>query len=258
MTDQPVPTWNTQGHRPGPDLSGVTTVVCAYSTIAGVPSSPLSTEVVNLVLKEHGLGLTFCDLSRLGPALRHHSATPTRSAAPHLVRWILGLYRPHDVVADGTVTAIVQELFARTPDTPVGVVGRSVVRELLDANYRVAVATNTLRPWAQRRATLDEGGLNAVDLITSSSLEWAKPDPRFYAHTLAHLEADPELVLWVGPDEQRDVNGPRRASVRALRMRSGLDDRLDPWARSTQGPLSFEQLPTLLGAGSVRASSRGA
>ena len=91
----------------------------------------------------------------------------------------------------------------------------AVLREL-QSRYRLAVVTNGA-PDLQREK-LDGAGLAPYFAIVTISGEVGigKPDPRIFAHTLAHLSVPPTEAVMVGNDLTRDIWGARKAGIAGI------------------------------------------
>src|SRR5262245_42923175 len=79
-------------------------------------------------------------------------------------------------------------------------------------------------------------------VVLSSTVGFAKPDPRLFTAALSALRVDPASTLHVGDSERLDRRAARAAGLRALR--------LDRGGRSTRHVIaSLEELPDRLGGG---------
>ena len=87
---------------------------------------------------------------------------------------------------------------------------------LEQAGIRVAIGSNFDSRLRGVAAGLPElcGLLDAV--VVSSEVGYRKPHPAFYTAAARALDAPPDRVMFVGDDPANDVEGPRRAGMRAL------------------------------------------
>jgi putative hydrolase of the HAD superfamily len=95
---------------------------------------------------------------------------------------------------------------------------RDVLAALQGRGLALAICSNW--DWDLHEA-IDAAGLTGlVDVTVSSAWVGArKPHPRIFEHTLAELGVAPEDALFVGDTWSCDVEGPRRAGIRAVYLR---------------------------------------
>nr|WP_254606020.1 HAD family hydrolase [Deinococcus sp. JMULE3] len=91
-----------------------------------------------------------------------------------------------------------------------------VLRDLRAAGLRLAVLTNYVREVQALKLT--HFGLDAlVDAVLCvEEVPAAKPDPRAYYAACAALDVHPEQAVMVGDSCEKDVQGARRAGLRAV------------------------------------------
>jgi putative hydrolase of the HAD superfamily len=91
----------------------------------------------------------------------------------------------------------------------------AVVRELLEAGYRVGLASNFDHRLRAVAAGLPELA-GASPLVISSEVGWKKPAPAFFAAMCVQVALPPEQVLLVGDDPDNDLAGALAAGLHAL------------------------------------------
>lgn len=99
--------------------------------------------------------------------------------------------------------------FRAYPEVP------EVLAALRDAGRRLVVVSN----WdISLRDALGEAGLDRLidAAVSSAEAGAAKPDPRIFAAGLRLAEVDAEHALHVGDSPEADVEGARRAGIRAV------------------------------------------
>jgi putative hydrolase of the HAD superfamily len=93
-----------------------------------------------------------------------------------------------------------------------------VLRDLRTHGVALAICSNW--DWDLNEAVESAGLSGSVDVVVSSAWVGArKAHPRIYAHTLEQLGVAPEDALFVGDTWTCDVDGPRRAGMRAVYLR---------------------------------------
>ncbi len=87
---------------------------------------------------------------------------------------------------------------------------RRLVQCLLDQGLLVAIATNPIYPAAAVHKRIAWAGL--ADLVDefafvthSENMHFAKPDPAFYAETIARVGIEPDEALMIGDSERNDM-----------------------------------------------------
>lgn len=85
---------------------------------------------------------------------------------------------------------------------------------------RIGVLTNG--PGAQQRDKIERLGLSdLIDVVCAADeIEAPKPDARAFAALLAQLGTRADRTLFIGDDPALDVEGARRAGLRAARVRA--------------------------------------
>lgn len=86
-----------------------------------------------------------------------------------------------------------------------------LVETLLDQNLLVAIATNPLFPEAATCERIEWAGLGeyitAFAFITSSeNMHFAKPNPAYYAETVARVGVEPDETLLIGDSKRNDID----------------------------------------------------
>lgn len=100
----------------------------------------------------------------------------------------------------------------------------SLLRQLRNAGYRVAVISNTVgEPGVYLRPILTSMGFDRFveRYVFSDELPWTKPSPRIFRYTLRLLGERPMNAVHVG-DGWSDIEGARRARYRGSILFSGL------------------------------------
>jgi putative hydrolase of the HAD superfamily len=93
-----------------------------------------------------------------------------------------------------------------------------VLRELRTRGVALAICSNW--DWDLHEAVESAGLTGSVDVVVSSAWVGArKAHPRIYSHTLEKLGVAPEDAVFVGDTWTCDVDGPRRAGMRAVYLR---------------------------------------
>jgi putative hydrolase of the HAD superfamily len=87
---------------------------------------------------------------------------------------------------------------------------------LRERGMKLGLVTNGLTDTHREKIALLklEGMFDAV--FIADEVGMAKPDPRFFLHACARLEARPDHTLMVGDHWERDVQGARKAGLLAL------------------------------------------
>ncbi|GGR78387.1 HAD family hydrolase [Deinococcus sedimenti] len=103
-----------------------------------------------------------------------------------------------------------------------------VLRDLRAAGLRLAVLTNYVRDVQAQK--LAHFGLDAlVDAVLCvEEVPAAKPDPRAYHAACAALDVTPGQAVMVGDSWEKDVQGARRAGLRAVWVNRDGQSGLDP------------------------------
>jgi putative hydrolase of the HAD superfamily len=95
------------------------------------------------------------------------------------------------------------------------------------ATWRVGILTNGL-PEVQRRKVAALGLPALVDaVIYAHEVGTGKPDPQVFLTACETLGTDPASTVMAGDDPWNDIDGARRAGLRAIRIRRGLHARVD-------------------------------
>ncbi len=82
------------------------------------------------------------------------------------------------------------------------------IRQIIDAGYRVALATNPLFPAIATLSRIRWAGLNPDDfelITTYENSRYSKPNPDYYRDVMAALDVKPEECLMVGNDVSEDM-----------------------------------------------------
>lgn len=97
-----------------------------------------------------------------------------------------------------------------------------LLRTLRERGYRIGLLTNGSE--AQQLEKLARTGLEAAfdAVCISEQIGVQKPDPRAFTLLAERLGVDPQACVFVGDDLEKDVQGARRAGMRAV-----LVDRAD-------------------------------
>lgn len=97
-----------------------------------------------------------------------------------------------------------------------------LLRTLRERGYRIGLLTNSSE--AQQLEKLARTGLDAAfdAVCISEQIGVQKPDPRAFTLLAERLGVDPQACVFVGDDPEKDVQGARRAGMRAV-----LVDRAD-------------------------------
>lgn len=103
---------------------------------------------------------------------------------------------------------------------PVSAAAAHTLRRLHDRDLRLVLSSNNLTT-QDRRLALHHAGVEHLfaALVTSTDLEYGKPDPRFYAAVLAAADCPPEQVLFAGNNYLNDVATPISHGMRAVLIR---------------------------------------
>lgn len=115
--------------------------------------------------------------------------------------------------------------------------------KLIDQNVAFAIASNFDARLRGVLIGLGFGELARNRLLISSEILWRKPHARFYAAGCSLLGLSARQVTYVGDDPTNDLEGPRRAGLRAILIdRTGNSGESGPWVIRTLGAI-----PALLG-----------
>ncbi len=103
-----------------------------------------------------------------------------------------------------------------------------LVEKAFERGYRVAIATSPLFPWTAIAQRLEWAGLSPdkypFALITSyETFHFSKPNPAYFAETLARLGWPEEPVLVVGNDLENDIHGAQQLGLPTYWMQPNLD-----------------------------------
>jgi putative hydrolase of the HAD superfamily len=94
-------------------------------------------------------------------------------------------------------------------------------------SWRVGILTNGL-PEVQRRKVAALGLEPLVDAVVyAHEVGTGKPDCRVFFAACEALGTDPESTVMAGDDPWNDVDGARRAGLRAIRIRRGMHAGVD-------------------------------
>lgn len=92
-----------------------------------------------------------------------------------------------------------------------------VLAKLKEAGYRVALVSNYAHAGVLREALQRFGLLDHFDaLVVSADVGYLKPHPRIFEAALATLGVSAEEAVMVGNDLECDVEGAKKAGVRAV------------------------------------------
>ena len=104
-----------------------------------------------------------------------------------------------------------------------------LVERLLNQNLLVAIATNPLFPEAATHARIQWAGLgdyldDFAFITNSENMRFAKPNPAYYAETIARVGVEPDEALVVGDSAIRDIEPANALGIRAWQIaeESGL------------------------------------
>ena len=115
-----------------------------------------------------------------------------------------------------------------------------LVEELLEQNLLVAIATNPLFPEAATHARIAWAGLGAyisrfAFVTNSENMHFAKPNPAYYAETIARVGVEPDEALVIGDSLTNDIEPADAVGIRAWQVseRFGLAAVLERVRRSS-------------------------
>ena len=97
------------------------------------------------------------------------------------------------------------------------------LRQLRADNYRLVIVSNWQRGLGR---FCDALGLRTYfeDIVVSAEVGFEKPDSRIFAEACRRLALPPSHVLHIGDSQVEDVDGARRAGLRAARLqRDGVE-----------------------------------
>lgn len=91
------------------------------------------------------------------------------------------------------------------------------VLELLKKSYILSVLSDTTRKPKELRAFLNRIGFDNIfdTIFTSSSIHFAKPDPRSYYKVLDHYSLNPEEALFIGHDDE-ELEGAKNIKMNVI------------------------------------------
>jgi FMN phosphatase YigB (HAD superfamily) len=187
----------------------VTTLVFGYhGTLTTAPEQQFHPHSGHLrqVLAEHDVTLPEAARTDFDRRLVTWQRLAHASALADLIAMVL---THHGIDRPLPAEDLAVQMCERAGDAPVTPQAAGVLARLVGQGYRVVVATNTCRPQDQRAKSLADAGRGDLDLVTSSQLGVAAPEPAFYEHVLRRSQCSPGRVLWVGSDPIEDVAGPR-------------------------------------------------
>jgi len=120
---------------------------------------------------------------------------------------------------DGDVEELVSDLYAASKDYRLAAYDE-VPDTLADLRRRgLAVAVCSNWDWDLDKALADVGLEGLIDVaVTSAQAGARKPHPRIYETALARAGVPPAGALFVGDTWEPDVEGPRRAGMRAVQV----------------------------------------
>ncbi|MYD11208.1 MAG: HAD-IA family hydrolase [Chloroflexi bacterium] len=100
---------------------------------------------------------------------------------------------------------------------------RELVEALLDQDLLVAVATNPLFPESATYARIAWAGLadyiSAFAFITNSeNMHYAKPDPAYFAETIARVGVEPDEALVIGDSLPNDIEAAQALGIHAWQV----------------------------------------
>ncbi|MGA4544084.1 HAD family hydrolase [Uniformispora flossi] len=116
--------------------------------------------------------------------------------------------------------AAAEAVFAAVPDAAVDGRAADAVRRLTRQGWRCVLACNTERSGRARARTLDAAGLTGcfAGSVLSGEVGYRKPHPRFYEAVVTACGVPAPHILFVGDHPEKDVLGPRRHGMIALRV----------------------------------------
>jgi FMN phosphatase YigB (HAD superfamily) len=125
---------------------------------------------------------------------------------------------------------------------------RAVMEWAFSQNFTVVIATNPLFPEPAVRERLRWAGLADFPyalITTIESSHFAKPNPAYYAETLARVGRRPEQALMIGNDWENDMAAAAAAGLRGyLVTEPGATGPVNPdWAAGAPGRLALEAQP---------------
>lgn len=98
-----------------------------------------------------------------------------------------------------------------------------LLHALTQEGRRLALISNTMWPPQAHVADLERFGLRPYlkELIFSAERRVWKPDPRVFALALEAIGGAAERAVYVGDNPHDDVDGPHRAGMRSIWLRTG-------------------------------------
>lgn len=116
--------------------------------------------------------------------------------------------------------AAAEAVFVAVPDAAVDDRAADAVRCLARQGRRCVLACNTERSGRARARTLDAAGLAGcfAGSVLSGEVGYRKPHPRFYEAVVTACGVPAPHILFVGDHPEKDVLGPRRHGMTALRV----------------------------------------
>jgi putative hydrolase of the HAD superfamily len=186
-------------------------------------------EVYAALAREHGVALP---PARLDDAFRRILAQAPAPVFPDAAAaeiaalergWWRAVVRSSFLAADGTLRlrdfdVFFARLFAHYADAAAWRM-RPGAREALSALRAAGLATGVVSNFDGRLpgilAGLGLAGLFDVVMLPGEARA-AKPDPRIFALALARLGVEAAACVYVGDDRARDLDGARRAGLRAI------------------------------------------
>ena len=100
---------------------------------------------------------------------------------------------------------------------------RELVEELLNQSLLVAIATNPLFPESATHARIAWAGLgdylSEFAFVTNSDkMHYAKPDPAYFAETIARVGAEPDEALVIGDSPTHDIAAAEALGIHAWQV----------------------------------------
>ncbi|MCX6537423.1 MAG: HAD family hydrolase [Acidobacteria bacterium] len=117
-----------------------------------------------------------------------------------------------------------------------------VLRRLADAGLRIGLISNTQRPLDEFAAHFALGGLISA-AVSSAEHGFLKPHRSIFDAALTALDVAPGDAVMVGDSVKHDIEGARRAGMRAVLVRRSGDGLSSPLQRSL-GP-GYEDVPVI-------------
>ncbi len=104
----------------------------------------------------------------------------------------------------------------------------ALVESLLGQNLHVAIATNPLYPESAIRTRLEWAGLSDyfcdfAFITHSENMHFSKPDPAYFAETVARIGVEPDEALLLGDSDKNDIRPARVIGVHTLQVKNAAE-----------------------------------